>query len=110
MQFERSNGSLQARPEGRIDSQNAMDFQEQLLEGIDDADRAVIVDLEKVSYMSSAGLRSMLLVAKTLRRREVSFALCSMCPPIREVFKISGFDKVIRIHDSPAAAMQALGG
>ena len=110
MQFERSNDSLQARPEGRIDSQNAMDFQEQLLEGIGDADRAVIVDLAEVSYMSSAGLRSVLLVAKTLRRRDVGFALCSLSAPIREVFKISGFDKVIRIHESAAAAMEALGG
>ena len=108
MHFERTDNTLQAQPQGRIDSQTALNFQEQLLAGIAEADRIVIADLANVSYISSAGLRSVLLIAKTLRRREVAFAICSLSAPIREVFKISGFDKVISIHDSPAAALASL--
>lgn len=108
MHFERTGNSLRAQPQGRIDSQTALSFQEQLLNGIDEADRIVIADLANVSYISSAGLRSVLLIAKTLRRRDVAFALCSLSVPIREVFKISGFDKIISIHDSFAAALESL--
>ena len=77
---------------------------------IEDSDRAVIMDFEKLVYISSAGLRAILLTAKSLQSRDAKLVLCSLSEQIREVFEISGFDKVLAIHPTRAAALAALKG
>ncbi len=102
---ERQGDTLIAKTEGRVDGANAREFQVALEAAIDASERAVILDLEQLSYISSAGLRVILLVARTLRSQKAKFAVCSLSEPIREVFEISGFDKIISIHRSQAEAL-----
>ena len=104
---EREDGTLIAEVKGRVDSANAREFEQTLSAAIGD-DRNVIIDFEGLSYISSSGLRVLLLVAKTLRQRSAHLALCSLAGSIREVFEISGFDKIIPIHGSRAEALAAL--
>ena len=106
---ERTGGALIAKAEGRIDGVNARDFEEALKAAISGNDNAVVMDLEGLSYISSAGLRVILLIAKTLRKRGAEFMLCSLSDPIREVFEISGFDKIIPVHASRADALARIG-
>jgi anti-anti-sigma factor len=106
---ERKNETLITKVEGRIDGGNAREFENALSAAIRDDDRSLILDLEDLSYISSAGLRVILLIAKTLRKRDAEFLLCSLSDPIREVFKISGFDKIIPVHDTRAEALAAPG-
>jgi anti-anti-sigma factor len=108
--LERKNGTLITKVEGRIDGGNAREFENALSAAIRDDDRSLILDLEDLSYISSAGLRVILLIAKTLRKRDAEFVLCSLSDPIREVFKISGFDKIIPVHGTRPEALAALGG
>ena len=105
--IEREDGILIARVAGRVDGANAREFEQTLSAAISD-DRNVIVDFGGLSYISSSGLRVILLVAKALRNRAAHLALCSLSGPIREVFEISGFDKIIPIHGSRAEALAAL--
>ena len=107
---ERQDGVLSARVGGRIDGSNAVEFEEAIRTAIEESDRAVIMDFEKLTYISSAGLRVILLIAKFLGNQNVKFALCSLSDQIREVFEISGFDKVIAVHSSEAAALASLDG
>ena len=92
--------ALIAKAEGRIDGVNARDFEEAMKAAISGDDAVVVIDLENLSYISSAGLRVILLIAKTLRKRNAELMLCSLSDPIREVFEISGFDKIIPVHAS----------
>ncbi len=108
--IERDSGILIVKAEGRLDGTNAQEFQSGLSEQIGDDDRAVILDLEQLSYISSAGLRVILLTAKALQRQDAALAVCSLSEPIREVFAISGFDKIITVRDSQAEAISALNG
>ena len=64
--IERDDNALTASVNGRIDSTNARDFEEAIRTKIEDGDRAVIMDFENLSYISSAGLRAVLMTAKTL--------------------------------------------
>ncbi len=105
---ERQDGILIARADGRVDSANAGEFQNALNSAIDEHDDAVILDLAGLSYISSAGLRVLLMIAKMLQGKEAKFAVCSAPEPIREIFEISGFDKIIPTHDSQAEAITAL--
>ena len=107
---DRTGGVLVVRTEDRLDGVNAREFQDALQGVIDDSDRAVILDLGRLTYISSAGLRVILLVAKTLQRQDGNLAVCSLSGPVREVFEISGFDKIIQTHDSQAEAIAALTG
>ena len=79
------------------------------LRGSQDRDRrkrrAVLIDCEKLTYINSAGLRIVLLTAKALGNQNAKFALCSMSDPVRSVFQISGFDKIVAIHASRDGAL-----
>ena len=107
---ENRDGALIARAVGRIDGANARDFEAAVQTAIHDCEGPVIIDCENLSYISSAGLRAILLIAKTLGKRNVKFALCSLSGPVKEVFEISGFDKIIPIHDSREGALGSLDG
>ena len=106
---ERLNGIVFAEAWTRVDGTNARDFERALSEAVADQDRALIVDFEHLEYISSAGLRAILLTAKMLQRRNAGFGLCFLSEPIREVFEISGFDRIISVHATRADALAALG-
>jgi len=105
---ERAGGTVIARADGRIDSSNSREFHSGLEAVLADDDSAVVLNFEDVSYISSAGMRVILLAAKSLQSSGTKFVLCSMDEPIREVFKISGFDKIIPIHGSQSEALTAV--
>ncbi len=105
---ERAGGTVIAKADGRIDSSNSREFHTELEAVIADSDAAVVLDFEDVAYISSAGMRVILLTAKSLQKSGIKLALCSMDDSIREVFKISGFDRIIDIHESQAEALSAV--
>ena len=105
---ENENGTLIAKAVGRIDGTNAAEFENALQAAIGGGEAAVVLDCEALSYISSAGLRAILRIAKDLNRRTVKFVLCSLSDPIREVFQISGFDKIINIHADRGGAVSAV--
>ena len=71
----------------RIDGSNALDFQNALAALIDDSERDVILDFENLKYISSAGLRVILMTAKTVQRQGGRLMVCSLSESVREVFK-----------------------
>ncbi len=93
---------------GRVDGSNSQEFQQALEGFIDENDRAVVLQLNGLSYISSSGLRVMLMVARMLQKRDTKFALCELTDSIREVFEISGFDRIIPVHESRSAAVAAV--
>ena len=105
---EREGDTLVIKVDGRIDGANARAFQSDLEAAIEDTDRTVVLDFESLSYISSAGIRVILMTTKMLQRRDGVFALCALSDPIREIFQISGFDKIIPIHASVDEVISAL--
>lgn len=106
---ERDGATLILKADGRVDGTNATQFQDDLKQHIAAEDRAVILDFEELSYISSAGLRVILLVTKSLRDRNARFAVCNLSESIREVFSISGFDQIIPVHADQSAAIASFG-
>jgi anti-sigma B factor antagonist len=92
---------------GRIDSTTAKPLEEKLLALIKEAPPALVVDFAKVDYISSAGLRVLLVAAKQSKAAQCKFAICSLKSQVREVFDISGFGSIIAIHPDRAAALAA---
>jgi len=95
--------------EGRLDSASARGFEERVMEVVGKGETALLIDLGNLSYISSAGLRVLLVGAKRLQQTGGKIALCSMSANIREVFQISGFLSIFAVHEDRAAALAAMG-
>lgn len=102
----REEGVLILQVEGRVDGANADEFLTLLRASIGHNDRFVILDLEQLSYVGSAGLRILLMVAKKLHHKRGILVTCSLSESARKVFDISGIDKVIPVYPSRADAIK----
>ena len=110
MQAENKAGVLVAKTAGRIDGRNSGAFQEALQSLLEDGPTALVLDFEDLSYISSAGLRVILLLARRLGSKAGKVAVCSLTEPVNEVFQISGFDKIVPVHAAQADALSAING
>ncbi len=108
--IERDGGTAVLMIQGRIDGSNAMEFQENLQGTLTETDQIVVLDFGELTYISSAGLRVLLMVAKELSRRSGSLAVCSLSESVQEVFQVSGFDKIIMVRASKEEAVAAIKG
>ena len=106
--FERRDGVLWFYVSGRINILNATQFEETVANEIRDGDRAVIIDLGKLVYISSAGLYAVLRIAKLMWQRDAAFALCELSDSVGLVFERIGFTKIIGIHSTRAEALASL--
>ena len=107
VKWERKDDILIAMLIGHIDSSNADRFQRIVESGIDPEDQALILDFERVFFISSAGLRISLIISRKFNESGKKFGLCALSDPIRNVLAISGFDRVIPVYDSRDAAINA---
>ncbi len=92
--------------EGRLDSQTSPDAQQQLNRLIEEGETKILVNLEKLDYISSAGLRVLLVVAKQLKATDGELRICSLNEVVKEVFDISGFDMILPISASESDALE----
>jgi anti-anti-sigma factor len=99
---------FEMRPQGRIDSATGPAFEKDVLAQIDGGRRLLLLDFGDLQYISSAGLRIVLLAAKKMKTAGGKLALCSLNPQIAEVFEISGFARILDIHPSRDAALATL--
>jgi stage II sporulation protein AA (anti-sigma F factor antagonist) len=66
------------------------------------------IDMSRLEYISSAGLRVLLVLAKKVQQANGKVALFGLGPNVREVFSVSGFDTIFSIQSDPAAAVAAV--
>ena len=91
-------------PKARVDSSSAKAFEIKVVAAIGTKASRILVDFSDLDYISSAGLRVVLVGAK-MTKAPRKFALCGMKPQIREIFDMSGFSKILTIHTDRATAL-----
>ena len=104
---ERDGDALVLSPVGRLDSGNARSFESIVMEHISGGERRLIVDFSRLDFISSSGMRVLLIAAKALHEGKGKIVLCAMKNHIEEVFRISGFDRIIPIKESRELALAA---
>lgn len=67
--------------------------------------RTVLIDMQQVTFLSSSGLRALLLVRRGLNERHGVLVLCGLQPQVEEVFAITGFAQVFEIFRTTADAL-----
>ena len=94
----------------RLDSANAQTFHDRLDNAIDSGASAVVIDMEDLVYISSAGIRVILQALRKMEQQDARLALCSLSEGVRNVFGTSGFDQLIDIRTSKSEAIAAVEG
>lgn len=94
-------------PAGRVDSSNAKAFESQVLQKIQDGRTRLVMDFAELDYISSAGLRVVLIAGKKVKASGGVLALCGLSPTIRDVFEISGFISLFPVSETREEAIRA---
>ena len=76
---------------GRIDSANAPKLQERVAGLLTAGKPAILIDLSKVEYISSAGFRVLLLLARQAGLAKSRLVLCGLSAKVRQLFDLGGF-------------------
>jgi anti-sigma B factor antagonist len=74
------------------------------------ADRKLLLNFKGVDYMSSAMLGQIMRLSKKCKADKINLKLCSICPQVLEVFKITSLNKVLEIENDEATALAAFEG
>ena len=96
------------QPSGHINVANVAEFQQQLTSAVTSSQNAVLVDMQRVESLDSAGLMSLvcaLRLAQSLHRR---FSICSVTPPIRMIFELTQLDAAFDIFTNRDAFVATL--
>ena len=100
-----------AVPVGRLDHANAEALQRKLaplLDNLAPGNSALLLDFSGVDYISSMGLRVLMIAAKQARLQHTTIGVAAMQPIVNEIFEISRFNHVLDVYPSVRAALQKL--
>ena len=106
----RERGVVVIAPVGRIDSTTSDRLEQHLLTLVAAGERRIVVDFSGVEYISSAGLRVMLALAKKIEDARGLVALCGMGEPVKMVFSLAGFLPLFAVDGSRDAAVARVAG
>ena len=93
---------------GRLDSSTAQAAEESFARVLESVTPRLAIDMSQLEYISSAGLRVLLVVAKKVQQAQGKVVLFELGRNVREVFSISGFDRIFSIQADMAGAVAAL--
>ena len=93
---------------GRLDTTNYMEFEKKLLDTIAENDKTVI-DCTALDYVSSSGLRALLMGMKKAESEGKKLVLCTLQPGIKEIFRISAFINLFKIYNTKEEAIAGIG-
>lgn len=106
------SGILVVSATGRIDHITSEDFGNKLAPLVKECvpgKPALLLDFSGVDYISSAGLRVLMVSSRQVKAQQGIFAIAALQPLVQEVFAISRFNLIIPCYVSVEAAVKVLG-
>jgi anti-anti-sigma factor len=94
--------------EGRLDAESAPEAETTVKSVLKQGNQRLLFDLSRMDYISSAGLRVILLAVKELRNKQGKVVLCGLTPYVKEIFDVSNFSSIIPITDSVETGLQRM--
>lgn len=84
--------------DGRIDTITAPELEKAFQPFLAETSEALVLDCEKLTYISSSGLRVILMAHKQMAANGGKFVLRNLMPEVRSVFDMTGLSRIIPIH------------
>ena len=103
----KKNGVMVVSVDGRVDASNAPTLEQKLLGLIAAGEQHLVIDCTQLEYVSSAGLRVLLVAAKRLSS-DGKLGLAGLNNQIRDVFDIAGFSSIFQIYRTQEEAIAAV--
>lgn len=108
LQTKIENNAIVVTISGRLDAVTAPEYEKRIRELIEGGNSYFVVNFEQLDYISSAGLRALLLMAKLLNKKGGQVCLANVKGNVRSVFEMSGFIAIFKMEDSVTAALAAI--
>lgn len=96
------------RLSGRLDAATYEAAQPVIVEALEKGPAGIILNMGSLDFISSAGLRTMLIVWKKAAADGKQIAMVDVQPSIYKIFKIAALDKVFRFFDNEGEAIREL--
>jgi anti-sigma B factor antagonist len=93
--------------QGNLDTNTSVQAESEINSLIDAGAQKLLVNFEKLDYISSAGLRILLATAKKLKASEGDLKICGLNETVQEVFDISGFATILSVTKTEDEALGA---
>ncbi|TFG42028.1 MAG: anti-sigma factor antagonist [Syntrophobacterales bacterium] len=106
LEHEEKDGVVCVRIAGRLDADSASQAETTLKGLLKEGKTRLVFDLGQMDYISSAGLRVILMTVKELQNRKGKVVLSALTPYVREIFDVSNFSSIIPITDTVEAGFQ----
>jgi len=105
---ENSNGVEVFSVKGSLDSNTSAEFEARIYTTLESGQHRLVLNLQDLDYISSAGIRVVLKTTKDLKRMDGNIVLCTLQDYVREVFDIAGLDGYLNIENSLKEAMDSV--
>ena len=102
-----AEGVTQVALDGRFDIAGAQQVDARFGE-LADAAKILVIDLSKVTFLASLGVRTLMLTAKTMIRRGGYVAVAGAPEGVEKVLRLTGFDELVGLYPDSATATAAL--
>jgi len=107
--LESTGGATVISLTGRLDELATTEVDQAFTQTLNGEAGGIIVDLSGVEYISSSGLRILLMLSRAMNKQDRALRLCNLSPFVAEVFEISNFSAMFEIYDDIVAARQGFG-
>lgn len=94
--------------EGRLDVSVSNEIEEELARLIDQENQShIVLNMDKVEYMSSSGFRACIATLRKLNAKNGSLKLCCIRPAVKRIFDVIELTSLFEIYESEAEALNA---
>jgi len=108
IQTERHGDACVVSVSGRLDAVTAAEYESTVRELIESGTTRIVVDFDRLNYISSAGLREIIGTAKSLTEKNGQFSVANVHGNVLSVFEMCGMESMLKIHHSVADALAQL--
>lgn len=107
MTTDREGDIFVCRLEGEIDFNNSPELRKSFIKLIEDQARKVILDLEKVTYIDSSGLATLVEMLQKLKNSSGRLKLANLQEKVKSVFEITKLEKIFEIYPQIQQAIES---
>ncbi len=93
---------------GRLDAATSTEAEKEFNTELDSGKELMMVNLSGLEYISSAGLRVLLVLAKRIQQKGGKIVLAGLTAGVKEVFEISGFSSIFKIFETESDSIDFL--
>ena len=87
------------KPSGILDGLSAKELRGEIVELLEKSKpKSILVDLQDVTFMDSAGLGALVSILKTVRFSGTEFCLCSLSEQVKIIFDLTKMEKVFKVY------------